>query len=432
MTQAPTRLLVAAALSLVAGTAARAGDPPAPPPTGPGPASVVIASGDGSFRGRDANTAREFQAPELDDSSWATAVPSPFSPLQYGAHYGAENILGIESAARWIWAGDDQSACLLRARFRAPDRIERAELLVALDDVGELWIDGEPLLTWSQSGWGMRGAARVVDLVPWLRPGAEQVLAIEVRNTGGPMGVLAELRINDRPFVPSLVAGPADLDEATRARVDALVARLDDDAYPVRRASLAALEHLAANRPRAILAELRRQLEKVEETEPRLLIEELLAAFAPPAVEDPAFVDPRLVFRPLVEESFRKLVGAADRPLAKVAALVAIHALAREEPALVEEALSAEADAAAADDATRLGRVVTLVGLLELADLRPILRRALERHRDGPTGAWAASALARVGDAADVGGLRAAAAESAYAPTRRAAAWAAARLGERD
>lgn len=402
-----TLLACCALLFLTAPPAAEAGR---------GPAPVVLVT-DPSWKGVPAALAG-WDSPRFDDAAWPAAAVIPGS-AENGAHYTVPNLFGRATAASWVWAGGGEECCLRRA-FDAPQGFRRAEMLFAADDDAEVYLNGRRLPGYDTGliSWGHRGGARLLDLVPYLDEG-RNVLAVRVRNHGGPKGFAAEVRVDGAPFVARPPAQAAPPPPKLLKEFDALARRLDADAFAAREEASAGLLALVRRHGEALRAKVD-ALARSDSAEVRWRAERLRRELPEPFPElrDRAEVDWRLAFLRLSLDDVRAGLLRHEGSLAVTPRLLLpLRALAAaDEPAacaLLARLLDGGPDYVAE-------RVVECVGFLELAPLRGALADVLRRRPGTPAGAAAASALGRLGGREELAALEAAAG-CGHGPTERAA-----------
>ncbi|MBI2922860.1 MAG: hypothetical protein HYY18_17540 [Planctomycetes bacterium] len=355
-----------------------------------------------------------WEQPAHPDESWPFAETVE-GPARNGAHYTVANSLGIASETSWIWSGDDD-VCRFRRRFIAPAGFRRAEMLFVADDIAEVWINGEPAEFYdSQKGsWGHRGCGVLVDLLPWIEEGAN-VIAVRVRNVGGPRGFAAVLRIDGEAFVPPVAAGARLTPEVT-AEVKRLAPDLDGEEAGARDAATAALQKLARANGLKVVDLLRAELRDAS-PEALMRIGRVLEGALPdlsPTQDD----DARFAFGPVSFEILNaRLALPAENQGLCIRNVFGAQVLAHSDPDALRRAL---ATAAADGNDVESMRAVRILSALELADQAEVLADVLHARPKTPAGAYAAAGLARMGGEAQLAAL-AAAARCGYGPTERAA-----------
>lgn len=397
---------------------------PAPPAAaGPGEALVVVS--DGAWRARN-RAAPWATRPDVDEEGpgWFPARALP-GPEPWGACYAADNMLGVPSAARWIWCDEGCPDGVVRRALELPAGFTRAEALLVCDDRAELFVNGELVAAYDTNAgaWGHRGGAVVVDLRPWLVEG-RNVVAATVLNRMGPGGLALDLRVDGPPLVPplALTFSPARLAEL--AAFDQWARRL---ARPGERAhAVEGLGRLVARHGHAFADRIDALL-RAPDPDVRLVAGGLRALLEPrvpdlsprPGRGGPQFSYPRL--RP--DEAEAEVVALWTRgpteQVVTVRNLLALHVLALDRPAAVIEAARRTLARHAQDDVV-VARVVASARALGLRGLAPELAALLEAKAGTRLGAAAASALGPCGEPGDVAALEAAA-RSSHGPTARAA-----------
>lgn len=366
---------------------------------------------------------QEWEAPEHDDGDW-DAADTVDGPESNGRHYTVENLFGIASGARWIWAGGARE-CWLRRRMTAPLWFRRAEMLFIADDIVEVYVNGALADSYDTNtgGWGMRGTAVVLDLAPWFEPG-DNVIAVHVANRSGPRGFAAEIRVNGDPFVA--VAEPAKpLPEDVLDDVRRLAPKLDDDDAEVRDKASGMLERLARLHGEGVATALETALPSPSpEARGRML---RVRAATEVNLEPTVAGDPRFGFGRLTAGQLEKhLTADGESQRCGIRTAVWMQSLLRTEPAAalaLLDRLLRQGDEAAAE---RAARVVAMLGVERAADAVAASLAARPKTR---AGAFAAAALARVGREKDREALEAAA-RCGHAETERAAKRALGNLGK--
>ena len=154
-------------------------------------------------------------------SRWAEFETGPRRPEDWAGRWiGAAEAIdpGVRlpaAGAAWIWApasdlGPPAKHKLIhvRSRFRVPKAdAATAVLLVAVDNVARIFVDGKPLgehRDWRK--W------RTIELGAALGPGDDHCLAIEAENSDGPAGLLAIVNFGEGGAVDALASAKTALE----------------------------------------------------------------------------------------------------------------------------------------------------------------------------------------------------------------------------
>ncbi|MEK7466031.1 MAG: hypothetical protein AAB074_01335 [Planctomycetota bacterium] len=361
-----------------------------------------------------ANPGEDWMTPDFDDSGWA-AADSGEGPAQNGDHYSVRNTFGFDSKADWLWAGEDDG-CAFRRSFEVPAGFRRAEMIYFVDDVGELYVNGELADNHLSGQFGHRGAGTVLDLLPWLREGAN-VIALRAKNIMGPRGFAAEIRIDGAPFfVPSVRAGQP-LAADVIAAVKEFAKHLDADDEGVREAAETALLSLARRNGLPVVEAVAKEVEK-SSAEAKARAAHLREALHERLWQPAGGPDSRWAFAPC---SLSQVKTILESDFEQQWSLLRMHVLVRArmdlDPAGMLAILSGLARDGEGIPAERAVRVLVGSGLPAGAD---VLREVLKSRPDSRAGAFAAAGLARFGSADDIPALENAAV-CGHAETERAA-----------
>jgi serine/threonine protein kinase len=131
----------------------------------------------------------------------------------------------VQTAAGWLWldatrpAGETrpERGCFRKTFAVAGAKVEQGTLHIAADSVCTVWLNGERVgecAFWSQVRHGAgvfrtcTHRVQAISVTPYLRPGLN-LLAVEVTNTTGAAGLLAQLEYTCTGAAPVTVAGDA-------------------------------------------------------------------------------------------------------------------------------------------------------------------------------------------------------------------------------
>jgi hypothetical protein len=305
----------------------------------------------------------------------------------------------------------------------------RAELIFAADDVAEVYVNGRLAAVYDTglvAGWGARGCALLVDLVPYLQEG-KNLIAVKMVNRAGPKGLAAEIRIDGEPFVPKLEPAKA-LPREIEKEVKELTARLDDDDFQVREEAQDKLVALIEKHG-ICFKDTVETLKQSKSTEVRTRAEVLWSALAKKVPELQSSTDPNMQIPPLTVDMLSQMLRLdASKPVVAMRHLLpARKTLADNEKALSDLLTKLLQDA----PDSRAERVVAFISFLEIQSMDKSLVELIQKKPKTGAAAAAASALGRLGKSDHRKALEEAA-QCGYDPTERAAKYALRMLKDKE
>ncbi|MBO5668460.1 MAG: hypothetical protein J6S43_04970 [Lentisphaeria bacterium] len=142
-----------------------------------------------------------WELPEIDKDM--EKIPDPlYQYVLYNNGLAANpvNNTFYQGKANWIWHKDLSSVpgntCVMSRSFQLSAIPGKAELLIACDDSADVWINGQ-----KAGECNGHSAIKIINVLPTLKKG-ENLLRIVARDAGVlPCGLLAELRIDGKPFL---------------------------------------------------------------------------------------------------------------------------------------------------------------------------------------------------------------------------------------
>ncbi len=389
------------------------------------PKAVVVVS-DESWKGTHKEV-KDWQNDKGSEEGWIAGTIG-LGPDLLSANYGTENTFGFPTKARWIWAGPNEW-CFLRRSVEVPKDFHRAEMLFAADDVAEIYVNGRLAAAYDTglvTGWGARGCALLVDLVPFLQEG-KNLIAVKMVNRAGPKGWATEIRIDGEPFVPRLEPAKA-LPREIEKEVKELTARLDDDDFKVREE---ATDKLAAliEKHGICFRDTVESLKQSKSAEVRTRAEVLWAALAKKVPELQSSTDPNQQIPSLTVDMLSQILGsdASKQVVAMRHLLPARKLLAENEKGVCDVLTKLLQDA----PDSRAERVVAFISFLEIGSLDKSLVELIQKKPKTGAAAAAASALGKLGKS-DHKKVLEEAAQCGYDPTERAAKYALRVLKEKE
>lgn len=374
------------------------------------PLTVLTDAGWKASAGPEAN----WTAEDFDDATWDAATPV-VGPARNGDHYSVRNTFGFESKAAWLWNGN-QRTCAFRRTFEVPAGFRRAEMMYCVDDVAEIWINGESADKQTCPQFGHRGSAVILDLLPWLREGTN-VIAVHGTNLMGPCGFAAEVRIDGKSFVelPSRAGKPLVPEVISAVREFAKL--LDSDDESVRSAAEAALLVLARQNGPAVAEAVAKEVEGAS-AEAKARAGHLREALHEDLWTPKHGPDARWSFAPWTPDQLRTILSADfAKQWSMLRALMAARVRMESDSDAMLAILRRLAEDGPGVPAERAVRIIVGAGI---ADGTDSLREVLKARPDSREGAFAAAGLARFGNTGDLPALETAA-SSGNAATARAA-----------